>query len=188
MPLTDIQVKNAPLAPKEPGGKDSYTLTDENGLYLHVGKRYKSWRYNFSFQGKQQTVTFGRYPHLSLKRARQELVKAKQQLAEGINPMATRKAEKQAKQTRAKNTFQLIANEWHTKQADNWTASHHKLVGRIMARHLFPEIGARPILDIGAPDLLRALRPIEQRGTLETHRARTIASQVFRYRLVAGAC
>lgn len=52
---------------------------------------------------------------------------------------------------------------------------------------MFPWLGARPIGDIKAPELLAALRRVESRGALETaHRIRTIAGQVFRYAVATG--
>ena len=52
---------------------------------------------------------------------------------------------------------------------------------------MFPVMGARPIAEIKAPELLAMLRRIESRGALETaHRVRTICGQVFRYAVATG--
>lgn len=52
---------------------------------------------------------------------------------------------------------------------------------------LFPWIGARPVGEINAPELLQALRRIQARGALETaHRALQTCSQVFRYAIATG--
>lgn len=52
---------------------------------------------------------------------------------------------------------------------------------------LFPHIGSRPIASITAPDMLRVLRPIEERGKHETaHRTKQRASEVFRYAIATG--
>jgi integrase len=56
-----------------------------------------------------------------------------------------------------------------------------------LARDVFPYLGARPIKEIKAPELLTVLRRIESRGALEsTHRIRAICSQVFRYAVATG--
>ncbi|MCC7005630.1 MAG: DUF4102 domain-containing protein, partial [Ottowia sp.] len=48
-----------------------YKLADAGGLYLFVSVAGgKSWRSNYSVSGKQATQTYGRYPELSLARAR----------------------------------------------------------------------------------------------------------------------
>jgi hypothetical protein len=104
---TDIQCKNA-----KPQSKP-YKLTDGNGLYLLVNSAGKYWRYDYRFLGKRKTMPFGTYPEIPLSQARQKLIDAKRQLADGIDPMAARKAKKQAAQERASQTFERVAREWH---------------------------------------------------------------------------
>ncbi len=56
-----------------------------------------------------------------------------------------------------------------------------------MTRDLFPWLGARPIKELKAPDLLATLQRIESRGTLETaHRVRGLLGQIFRYAVATG--
>jgi len=112
-----------------------------------------------------------------------------QLLANNTDPSAVKKAEKQAQTDRTTHTFERLAMEWHRKQAATWTPSHSKLVLRILTQHLLPSIGALPIAEITAPIILHTLKPLEIRGVLETaHRARTIASQIFRFGIVTGYC
>ena len=56
-----------------------------------------------------------------------------------------------------------------------------------MERDIFPWVGGKPVADITAPQLLEAVRRIEQRGALETaHRALSNCGQVFRYAVATG--
>jgi hypothetical protein len=67
-------------------------LFDGAGLYLLVapnGGRY--WRYNYSFNGKQKTLSFGVYPDVPLSTARARHQEAKRLLAEGIEPPSIKK-------------------------------------------------------------------------------------------------
>ena len=58
---------------------------------------------------------------------------------------------------------------------------------RLLELHIFPEVGDRPIHEVTAPQLLDALRRLEECGKLETaHRARGICGQVFRYAIQTG--
>nr|WP_306345530.1 site-specific integrase [Xanthomonas bromi] len=58
---------------------------------------------------------------------------------------------------------------------------------RIVEKDLNPYLGHRPIAEVSAPELLAVLRKIEARGAIETaHRARGIASMVFRYAITVG--
>lgn len=58
---------------------------------------------------------------------------------------------------------------------------------RWLLRLLAPKIWGRPIGEITAQELLAALRPVEQRGNLETsRRMRSFAGRVFRYGIATG--
>src|ERR1700676_4169605 len=68
----------------------------------------------------------------------------------------------------------------------NWGAHGERILTRF-ERDIFPWIGARPIADLTAPELLTSVRRIEKRGALETaHRALGNCGQVFRYAIATG--
>ena len=57
-----------------------------------------------------------------------------------------------------------------------------------LQRNIFPWLGAKPIADINASQLLEVVRRIEQRGVLETaHRVLQNCGQVFRYAVATGS-
>src|SRR6185437_12799925 len=83
------------------------------------------------------------------------------------------------------NTFQAIALEWLEKR--KFAPKTLKKAQWTLNDLLFPHIGSRPIASITAPDMLRVLRPIEERGKHETaHRTKQRASKVFRYAIATG--
>ncbi|MDQ6996546.1 MAG: Arm DNA-binding domain-containing protein [Mariprofundus sp.] len=54
-------------------------------------------------------------------------------------------------------------------------------------KHIFPWIGAHPITDIEAPDILAIVQLAEKRGTIETaHRLKMLCSRIFRYGIATG--
>jgi hypothetical protein len=59
-----------------------------------VGNR--SWQYRFEFLGKAQTLTFGKYPEMTELDAIGLLVKARADLAKGLNPAAVKRDSKKA--------------------------------------------------------------------------------------------
>lgn len=64
MALTDTQLKA--LKPKT----KPYIVTDGDGLYVEViATGGVCWRYRYRLHGKQEKVSLGRYPDLSLKAA-----------------------------------------------------------------------------------------------------------------------
>lgn len=181
VPLTDLQVSKA-KAKKKPT-----SLFDGGGLFLLVTPSGgKLWRFKYRFDGKAKKLSFGPYPEISLTDARSRREEARKQLAHGVDPGAVRRAQKQA-ETEERETFEIIAREWHTKFTPTWTGGHSDTIIGRMERDLFPWLGNRPIKDIKAPELLTVLRRVESRGALESaHRIRTIAGQVFRYAVATG--
>ncbi len=181
MPLTDMRVLKA-----KPQDK-SITLFDGAGLYLLITPTGgKLWRFKYRFDKKEKKLAFGTYPEITLADARQRRDEARRQIAHGIDPGAVRKAQKQAK-TEEKETFEIIAREWHMKFKPTWKPSHAEKLLTRLERDVFPYLGTRPIKEIKAPELLTVLRRIESRGALETaHRARVICGQILRYAVATG--
>lgn len=180
--LTDIAVRNAKAKEKP------CKLTDERGLYLFVqpnGGRY--WRMNYRFDGRQKTLALGVYPDISLKDARGRRDEARRLLANGADPGGVKAAQKASRKEAAGNSFEVIAREWFAKARAGWVPSHANRIMRRLERDAFPWLGSKPIADIKAPDVLRALHRIENRGAVETaHRALQNIGQVFRYAVQTG--
>ena len=178
--LTATAVKQA-----KPKAKP-YKLADGGGLYLHVKTAGKYWRYKYRFAGKEKLLALGTYPDISLADARKLHQAARENLADGIDPSSHKKTKKSANQSNSANSFEAVALEWsktRSKKAD----STEKRQRSLLEKDLFPFIGSRPIADIDAPELLKTLRKIENRGAIETaHRANRLAGQIFRYAIVTG--
>ena len=81
--LTDTRLRH--LKPKE----KLYKVNDRDGLYVAVTPAGTiSFRYNYSINGRQETVTFGRYGvgGITLAEARERLNEAKKMVAGGRSP------------------------------------------------------------------------------------------------------
>jgi integrase len=184
MALTDTFVKNA----KSNGAPTGTKHTDGGGLYLLVKDAGKYWRMAYRFDGKQKTLALGTYPEVSLLKARQRREKARELLAEGIDPGEAKKADKLAKAAALANTFDLVAREWLEKTADERMASTHSKVTTWLEKDVIPFIGSMPISTIGPRDVLTALRKMEARGALDSvQRVKQICGQVFRYAVATGS-
>src|SRR5258705_13662459 len=117
MSLTDTAIKRT-----RPDTK-TLKLFDGGGLYLEVAPSGgKWWRWKYRSGGKEKRLSFGVYPDVSLKAAREKRDAARQQLAAGIDPGEARKAEKQAQA--GAGSFETIAREWHRKVPPGWGAGH----------------------------------------------------------------
>lgn len=182
MPLTDTAIRNAKARAKP------FRLADARGLYLEMAPAGgKWWRLKYRFGGKEKRLSLGVYPDVSLGMARERRDSARKLLADGVDPSANRKAQNAAKVERAANSFETVAREWYAKFAPGWVAGHGEKIIRRLERDIFPWIGAKPIAEVTAPELLKAIRRIEERGANETaHRAMQNCGQVFRYAIATG--
>jgi hypothetical protein len=108
MALTDTFIKNSTKHSGKPAG-DKHT--DGRGMYLLVTAAGKYWRMNYRFADKRKTLALGTYPEVSLAKARAKREKAREQLADGIDPNAVKRIEKTAKLTNSGNTFKAVALE-----------------------------------------------------------------------------
>lgn len=100
MPLTDAAMRNA-IPGTKPNGRATtkpYKMSDASGLYLEVAPNGgKWWRFRFRFGGKQNTLSCGVFPDVSLDEARQRRDELRLLLADGVNPSAHIKAERAAR-------------------------------------------------------------------------------------------
>jgi integrase len=182
MSLTDRAIVNLKATGKQ------HKHFDGGGLYLMVSPAGgKLWRLFYRINGKEKLLSFGKYPAISLKKARQLRDEARELIAQGGDPAERKKEAKAAEQELVLNTFENIAREWHDKFKERWTEKNAKVILARMQRDIFPHIGATPIRDLKAPDLLAVARRIEARGALDyAHRALQYCGMVFRYAISTG--
>jgi hypothetical protein len=90
-----------------------YKLVDGEGLYLFVTPAGgKLWRFNYRFLGKYKTLAIGKYPAVTLSRAREKHQAALAMLADGIDPAAAKQQKKVADKVRHDNTLKAVFDEW----------------------------------------------------------------------------
>ena len=183
MALTDSAIKNA--KPKA----TQYKLHDDKGLFVIVRPTGgKLWRFKFRYQGKEQQLSLGIYPEVSLKDARQRRDEARQKLAEGKDPGAEKKRAAVAAAISAGNTFKVVAEEFIDKQQREGRAVATLAKSRWHLDRL-DKLHSRPIAEIEAFELLAVLKKLETRGNLEAARQiRSFASRVFRYGVATTRC
>ncbi|WP_288076952.1 integrase arm-type DNA-binding domain-containing protein, partial [Pseudomonas sp.] len=176
-PLTDPKCEAA-----KPRDKD-YKLFDGQGLFLLVkASGVKTWRLKFTRpDGREGLATFGNYPAIGLKAARDRRAEALGLLAQGKDPIEQARQDKLEAAAAVVNTFEAQAREWHAACALKWKPAHAATVLRRMESHLFPALGARPVADLKVRDLLAPLKAAEQRDNLElAGRLRQYISAIMR--------
>jgi integrase len=182
MPLTDTEVRKT-----KPGDKP-YRLSDANSLFLWVTPAGgKLWRWAYEFEGREKLMSIGKYPLVTLAEARVRRDEARKMLANGIDPMEKRKQEKTEERAQTEGSFQKIASLWLEHWADGKSPRHVEYTRRRMEMDILPVLGARPVTEVEAPELVAMIKAIEDRGARDiAKRALETAGQVFRYAIAHG--
>lgn len=151
-----------------PREKD-YKMFDGQGLFLLVKTSgVKTWRLKYRRpDGREGLATFGNYPALALRAARDRRAEALALLAEGRDPIdAARQAKVEAASAQA-STFLAMAKEWHGACSAKWSPGHAVVIWRNIETHLLPILGDRPVSELKTRDLMVPLKSAERRGTLD---------------------
>jgi integrase len=183
IPLTEMEVRNA-----KPGAK-AYRLFDGGGLYVEVAPSgSRIWRMKFrQMNGKENVLTFGPYPEISLQEAREKRLETRRLMLRGVDPAKHRDDAKRLAAEQAANTFEKIAREWHANKVPTWSERTAKNMIQRLDADIFPQIGSRPIGELKHRDIIATLRKIEERGASEiAHRMKAVCSQIFSYAIQCG--
>lgn len=180
--LTDTKVKTL-----KPEAK-AYKAADGGGLYLLVNPSgSKLWRLKYRINGVEKVLAIGAYPDISIKLAREQRDAARRLIAQGLDPMAQRKAEKVADRIAKDNSFESIARVWWGAWSTQRSERHAGYVMRRLEADVFPAIGPSPVAEIQAPELVDMVRTIAKRGALDmASRALQTTGQIFRYAIAHG--
>ena len=179
MPITDTAIKNA--KPKD----KPYKLSDGGGLYLLVkSSGYKTWKYDFRLDSTRGSYTIGKYPDISLKLARQEHRKAREMVAQGVNPKQI-KTDRKVNEELINKRFSYYMKKWLDKQviAD----STLKDLQQRIDKNLIPYLDKKNLDEFTTSDLLSIMLKMSDRGAKETAiRLANVARRVFNEVLILG--
>lgn len=184
MPLTDLAIKN--LKPRN----KSYRVADGGGLCIEVsctGGKY--WRYRYRFHGKPQMYTLGKYPAISLSKARELRDETRILVDAGKHPTREKQASKLRQAYIYDNSFKKVATHWHEEKRKNLNEKYRKQSFSVLETHVFPYIGNLSVSEISIPDIVHIVEKISARGTQEqAKRVKQQIAQVFRYAVQRGLC
>ena len=138
VPLTDLKIKTTKPANKP------FKLSDGGGLYLLVSlSGSKLWRMKYRYLGAERSLSFGPYPTITLKAARELREDARRRLAADEDPVEIKRQKKLSAAMAAAQTFGLIAEEYLTKQAADGRATSHRKALAFLRQIRRPDRGSR---------------------------------------------
>ena len=169
-PLTDTEIKLA--KPKD----KLYKLSDGQNLFFVVQPNgTKFFRYDYTFQNKRKSMSFGTYPDISLKDARAQREQVKQLLKQNIDPI-------QNKRNPNLTTFKEIATKWLIIMENEWKPITMSKARGVITNNTFPFFGDSDIADIKRTDILNALHEMEKRNVLDSaNRLLNYLDRIYKY-------
>ncbi|NBN73062.1 tyrosine-type recombinase/integrase [Proteus sp. G2618] len=178
--LTDTKLRS--LKPQD----KLYKVSDRDGLYVAVTKNgVISFRYDYRFNGRRETVTFGRYSAdgITLAEARAELIEAKRLLNAGISPASKKRDGIESKKigTVFKDYTVNFLND--AQYADSTRAMKEAII----KKEIYPVFGKLQLEEITTPRLRALCEKIKDRGAKATAlQVREIVGSVFTYAIDRG--
>ncbi|WP_346896215.1 integrase arm-type DNA-binding domain-containing protein [uncultured Roseibium sp.] len=185
------RITDAALRKADPGTKfyeDSMTFEAKDG-----GRGY--FRLNYRFHGKRKTLSLGIYPTVSLSDARRKRDDAKRLLADGVDPSAERKVQRDMGRQNAANTFAGLSKEYLEHLSNTAIAGGTRKRGKRtldkadqLTAHAAKTLNRMPLVEIKPLTILEnVLRPLEAKGKLETaRRTRAFLERMFDYAVITG--
>lgn len=173
--LTDTKLRNLKPAEK------IYKVPDRDGLYVAVLPAGSvSFRYNYTINGRQETLTIGKYGAggITLIEAREALGKAKKLVADGRSP-AKEKARSKAR-TQDAETFGAWFAKWIT--GHKMAESTRDMRQATYNRELKDPVGNKKLHEFTHEDLRRLTNAVVARNAPATAvHVREVVMQVYRW-------
>ncbi|MTJ82489.1 MAG: tyrosine-type recombinase/integrase [Telmatospirillum sp.] len=178
--LTDAAIKSLKSKEKQ------YKVTDRDGMYLVVQPSGTIvFRFDYRMNGRRETLTLGRYgaTGISLARAREKLIDAKQALTEGRSPAQEKQREK--RRLKEAKSFGEFAERWFQegRMADSTKAMRRS----IYERDILPKFRNRLLTEITPDDLRDLCAKVKERGAPATAiHVRDIVKQIYGFAILHG--
>jgi integrase len=160
------------------------------GLYLQItASGARSWLLRFELNGKERMMGLGSAAIFTLAHARERGREARRLLADGVDPLATKHAAKQAAKLaeQRKLTFREAAQKYFDHYEGKWTnASHRDAFLGTLGSYAFPVLGDMDVATIDTSDIHRVLDPIWKTKSVTADRVRSRIEQVLDWCVVRG--
>ena len=165
---------------------------DGDGLYLNVAPSgTKSWVQRIVVNGKRRDIGLGSYPLVGLAKARNLAADNRAAVSEGRDPLAERKADKEAARnpvpsvpTFAEAASRVIELRWPTlsnpKHAAQWQST--------LRTYAFPVIGNIAVDEIAPSNVLAVLEPIWTDKNETANRVKQRIGTVMDWAVQHGYC
>jgi integrase len=163
------------------GGKPQIDVWDSGGrgLVMRVtegiddkqrAKFTLTWNLVYTFRGSKRRLKLGRWPQLSHEAARRQADKALGKIADGIDPVEERRAQREHRReienvVTVQDAAIRFLNEYRTKKREKWRESTEHTNRLMMASEVLPVLGCWPITLVTSGQVKSLLKNIVERKT-----------------------
>jgi integrase len=206
--LKPLEIKNAQPRAREDGTVTPAMLNDGGGLYLRAspganGAVHKGWIFRFSIKGKENQLSLGSYPDVSLKDARDRAAEQRKVRGEGQDPVTARRQEEKDREAAAEakrvadalaaartKTFRACAEEYIIVHQAGWKNGEKGFYCHqwrdLFERFVYPIIGDLPVADVDRPLVVQVLRPLWETKTTTAKILRAHIAKVLGFATAEG--
>jgi integrase len=163
---------------------------DKDQLYLQVqGPTNRSWLLRYVMNGRERWLGLGAYRTFNLREARLRARKARQAIADGVDPIDAKRAERTAQALEAARliTFETATRQYFDMHERKWrNARHRAQFLSSLRQYAFPVIGRLPVAAIDTGLVLKCVEPIWADRVATAARVRGRIESVLDWATVRG--
>jgi integrase len=160
------------------------------GLYLQITETGgRSWVMRYELNERERMLGLGSVKTFTLKEARERARSARQLLADGKDPLETKRADKAAARLAEarKLRFDEAADQYFKQHLASWRSTvHAKQFINSLRINAFPILGNIDVASIDTPDVLRVIEPIWYRKAKTADRVRNRIERIIDWAIARG--
>lgn len=154
--------------------------SDGGGLYLNITPSgARSWVFMWKVAGKRREMGLGSLRDVPLTKARQRAAEARQQVADGLDPLASRDKPQVM-------TFGDAADALIESMSSSWRNEKHRAQWKMTLTVYCEALRLKPVAEIGTEDVLKVLQPLWTTKPETASRLRGRIERVFDFARTRG--
>ena len=174
--LSDTEIKKIKAKEKD------FKISDGKGLYLVIKKNgTKFFRFDFTFGEKRKSMSFGIYPSISLKEARNKRDEAKELILKNVNPINQKKLEKKHEIV----TLEFVTKKWLESISQRLSPTTIYNYRGTLTKNVLKELGKIEIKNIKRIDIVNLLAKMNKnKHSSSLKRIYKLLSRIYSFAVV----
>lgn len=195
--LKDTNIKTAKPKSNSDGIIKDYALSDGGGLQILIkadGRKLWECIYtsptiaNKQGKPKRRKSTFGYYPEVTLKTARDKRSDYVNLIQQGIDPIEKKKEDKQNLKVTENSNFKKIAEEWLEFESKRTVEGTHKRKKATFKNDVFPYFEKKSINDITHQEIIDLIKRKSKKGLEGANKLFMQLNTVWKFAVTKGLC